>query len=676
MRKVCLTVIACLALVYPGVLCGQERAYELDELIVTAERAPTRLGEAPANVTILSREDIEQSGARTIVDIFEGEPGMNVSNLLGNPKRAQVDIRGYGEAAPQNVLFLVDGRRINSIDLSGTDLSQIPLEAIERVEIYRGPASVLYGDNASAGVVNIILKKGEGATKATLTATVGSYALIRPSALVSGQANKISYFAIGSTLDTAGYRHNNAFRGRDFLGNVVVDPWKNLTVTLKAGFHADRYGLPGALLEGTLRRGLIERKDSVYPFDHASTEDNFVDAEATARLGTATLFAWGLSYRNRHNHGSYYYTGGFTENRQKLETISVTPKLVFDQPIMGRKNALTVGWDYYSYPTTVHVAGRSSVGPSNTTTDIDRWDTGFYIHDRFFPIENFLLEAGYRKHRVEYGVRHTDFVNRNLSLSSDNERSKDAYRFSLQYFFEKYGGIFLTYARGFRFPVTDEFVIPGYCFFGFCQPTQIAYDLKPQMTNQFDAGIRFSPTTSVGGSITFFTSTNKNEIYFNPLLFSNMNYDRTRRTGIEANLFLKPFRSLDMSFMYSYTKATFDGGPFDGKRIPLVPTSKLGAKVSYMLLDNLTVNVSALARSNCYAVSDQANSQDKLAGYTTFDASLVWTWMKFKAILAGKNLTGKKYSEYGVYSSFANDVALYPSPERQVLFTLQYSIGE
>ncbi len=145
--------------------------------ILTAERIATPLGEAPANVSIITKEDFEDSGARTITDVFDNEPGLTTSNLLGSPKRAQIDIRGYGEAAPQNVLFLVDGRRINSIDLSGTDLSQIQLKWWKGLRSIVVLLAFFLEITLQEGVVNIILRKGEGKPKVTLGATAGSYEL-------------------------------------------------------------------------------------------------------------------------------------------------------------------------------------------------------------------------------------------------------------------------------------------------------------------------------------------------------------------------------------------------------------------------------------------------------------------------------------------------------------------
>jgi iron complex outermembrane recepter protein len=666
-----------LLFVVGGSLAAQEAPYRLDDIIVTAERMATPLGEAPANVSVITKEDIEESGARTIIDIFEREPGVTTSNLLGNPKRAQIDIRGYGEAAPQNVLFLVDGRRINSIDLSGTDLSQIPIDMIERVEIYRGPVSVLFGDNAAAGVVNIILRKGEGAPKLTLGVTAGSYDLVKPQISVSGREGYLSYFALASAFDTSGYRHNNDLNTRDLLGNLILDPTQNLSITLKTGFHKDKYGLPGPLFVNALRQGTVDRKDSTYPFDNANTEDNFVDAEAVFKLGTIGQVSFGGSYRDRHNNSYFYFIGGgFTENRQQLTTLSMTPKLIVDTPILGRSSVFVAGWDHYKYPTTVKVTGDSALGPSYTNTDVDRTDNAFYLNERFYPVKNLLIEAGYRIQKVEYDVTHSDLIHPALSLSSDTHQRKEAYRFSANYLLGGKGDLFVTYAQGFRFPVTDEFVLPGYCFFGICQPTQINSDLEPQVTNEIDVGFRYNFAPHLGGSVTLFEAKNKNEIYFNPILFANLNYDRTKRSGIEASLYFRPTPPFLVTINYSYVKAEFDGGPFDGNDIPLVPNSKLGVKLSYAIMDNLTLNLMSMSRSNCYAVSDQTNLQPKLPGYTTFDTSLAWSSKRIMATLAVKNLTGKKYSEYPVYSPFANDTAVYPSPRQQFLLSLQYTFGE
>ena len=130
----------------------------LETVVVTGTRTHQSIERVPANVTVIDEEGIRNSNAKTVVDLLRYEEGIVVRDVLGTGKTAQVDLRGFGETGPYNTLVLVDGRRVNEIDLSGVDWTQIPLEQIERIEIVRGTGTVLYGDNAVGGVINIITK--------------------------------------------------------------------------------------------------------------------------------------------------------------------------------------------------------------------------------------------------------------------------------------------------------------------------------------------------------------------------------------------------------------------------------------------------------------------------------------------------------------------------------------
>jgi iron complex outermembrane recepter protein len=675
-------ILGVLAIVASPVLC-QELPHRLDEVVVTASRIESPLREAPANVTVITAQDIEETGAQTIADVVQGEPGVFTQNLLGNPKGANIDIRGYGETTPQNVLVLVNGRRINGIDLTGPDLSQIPVDAIERVEVYRGPGTVLYGDNAAGGVVDIVLKAGEGPPKATASTTIGSYNYFKPELIFSGKQGRLAYLATVSNVDTEGYRHLNQYYGRDALGNFKIDVFRALTFNLSAGHHKDNYGQPGALFWSDLRRGTVDPKDSTLSYldGKGSTEDNFVDLEPELKFGEHAAVTLGVSYRNRHISSSFDYgSGDFFVTRGQVETYAFTPKAVISYPV-GRsmKNILIVGSDWYKYPTTA-TSSTSFYGSSSLArNDVEKRDFAYYVTDRFYPLADLLLEAGYRRQRTTYDFENADLLNGITETGMSSRYDKEAYRFSASYSVLDKASVFASYSKAFRFPATDEFITWGYydTWSGLFSPTQINAALKPQTTKEFDVGVRFYPWRNFSGAVTYFRAGNRDEIYFNPyagFFGENQNYAKTRRQGVEASLFFNPIPGLVLNLAYSYTEALFDGGPFGRNRIPLVPRDKLFAKVSYSLA-NWDFGISSFYTGNRYAVSDQENAREKLPGYTTFDGSIGYRWSALSVLLAVKNITDKRYFESGTYRSSRNDIGLYPAAGRQFFLTVKYTLG-
>jgi len=115
--------------------------------------------------TVITAQEIAHSPAQTLQEIIAQAPGVQLTSLFGgiNGVKTSVDLRGFGAFATSNTLVLINGRRLNDIDIAGVDFSTIPRDSIERIEIIRGNSgAVLYGDNAIGGVINIVLKNGVG----------------------------------------------------------------------------------------------------------------------------------------------------------------------------------------------------------------------------------------------------------------------------------------------------------------------------------------------------------------------------------------------------------------------------------------------------------------------------------------------------------------------------------
>ena len=152
----------------------------IEEILVTATRAPASTLDVPAQVTVITREDIDSSPARNIAQLLDVQAG--IASVDHGPAGALKTITIRGSTSSQ-VLVLVDGIRANNEQSGGADLSLIALENVERIEIVRGGASALYGADAVGGVVNIITRR-ESRNRLKLAFENGSYV---PQARLTGK---------------------------------------------------------------------------------------------------------------------------------------------------------------------------------------------------------------------------------------------------------------------------------------------------------------------------------------------------------------------------------------------------------------------------------------------------------------------------------------------------------
>ncbi|RLB01803.1 MAG: hypothetical protein DRG59_13545, partial [Deltaproteobacteria bacterium] len=129
--------------------------FKMDEMVITATREPDIIKKVPKNVSVITAEDIAMAPSNSIVDLLSREASLNLRSMFGNDKKAGLDIRGMGDTYVSNVIVMVDGFKLNPPDMAGADFSTIPLDQVERIEIVRGAGSVLYGNGAVGGVINI-----------------------------------------------------------------------------------------------------------------------------------------------------------------------------------------------------------------------------------------------------------------------------------------------------------------------------------------------------------------------------------------------------------------------------------------------------------------------------------------------------------------------------------------
>ncbi len=179
---------------------GEEDVYKMDEVVVTAAKYETEQMETPAFVTVITADELEQTGGRNLVEALRTISGLEYVNSggpLGTSHSAmgsKLPIRGISDGE----LVLMNGVSINNPHGGSYDLNCIPLSAIERVEVVKGASSVLYGSDALAGVINIITKKPEE-TKGHISLEGGNESYTKDSFFLGNDKifGSVSYLHLG-----------------------------------------------------------------------------------------------------------------------------------------------------------------------------------------------------------------------------------------------------------------------------------------------------------------------------------------------------------------------------------------------------------------------------------------------------------------------------------------------
>jgi len=634
---------------------------DLSRIVVTASRMAQHDYKVASNVSVIDEQDIEASSARTVDEILKEALGVTIYDS-GTPKTSNVDIRGFGDTANRNVLILVNDRKVNSIDVSGPDMLQIPLESVERIEIIRGGGSVLYGDNAVGGVVNIVTKEGKGDFSGTVGMSGGSYDSSATDLEVSGEYKDISYYLHSKYADAGGYRSNSDMLTKDFnsrLGYRMSDKFK---VSMAASWHEDDYGLPGGLSDTELAS--LGRRGSADEDDFAKTKDRYVQLTLDVApwpedidLGHLVLDA---SYRNRDTYALFASFGEYATKR-KIDTIGITGKYIFDKKLFNKDFNFVTGIDYYTVENDILGSGSNS-----DDIRISKDDIGIYTFAEYEFLDDVYVNAGTRYQKASYAFDQKsgtpNFVTKTPQESVNMVGAK--------YEYSKGSNIFFNVQQTFRFLATDEWYDTW---------NGLNTDLDQQTGIQYEAGIKHDWDGRYKLTLTPYWIDNKREIFFDPSAGSfgfgaNNNYDKTRRVGVEfgqeVNILrfweADVFSRFDCFANYTYQLPRFNGGANDQNDIPLVARHQLSLGTNVEFKKKYRLSLIGTFVGARYAINDTLNETSPVKPYMIMDAKFTYDADPVELFVSVNNVFNEKYFSYVSKASSSITKNYYPAPERNV----------
>lgn len=645
---------------------------ELPARIVTASRITGLPAGTP--VYILDRQAIQDFPGRNLMDVLATLPGIAVRRLGSSADAAgTLDLRGFGAAASNNVLVLLDGRRLNDIDSTAADLSGIPLENIERIEFLPGGGSVLYGDGAGGGTVNLITRNAR-ANGATLHVSGGSHDARHVSGnldVVSGQAG-IRVF--GQHMESDGYRENAASR----LDEISLDAEttrESLNWFLKADAAQRDNRLPGPR-KVDMGTGLDEVRDAPAgtsePHNYAEEDRHRVLGGWKLQLGQSGNLIVDAGQRRKQQRSFFDYGFGFSDfTDTTLETTSATPRLLLDYNAGGMKHQLRTGIDLYRSDYVSLRGQRGDTAPIHTIT-IESDSRSAYLFQSS-QVNDTTVTVGGRKTRVtqngrdewDQGAPGSSPFDSEAMAGNQTQRA-EMYEFGLSQAIGEQWTVMANTSRSVRLGTVDEV----YEYDAFFQ--RVFSPLLPQVGKNVELSAQWAADAG-NLTLTLYRQKLENEIHFNPVTFTNDNLDPTERKGATVSGQFTPMEMFRLDASLTVQQARFRDGPFSGKDMPLVAGELASLTLTWKPDPRLSIALGDTYTGKRYMDNDQSNTFQQIPAQHRLDLKMTARLASLTASLEVFNLQDDRGQyDYAVRSTTAPRYNAYPLSGREYRLGLGY----
>lgn len=631
-NAVMVSLLAGTTVVWGGTTFAAEdlQEFALDDMVVTASRVPTQKVDTPANINVITREEIADQNYASASDALRAIPGVNVlgSGAKGS-SMGQDKILLNGD---ERVLVLVDGRRMNLGSSGNSSADWLPpVNAIERIEVLKGGGSALYGTDAVGGVINVIMKKGSDiGNHVTVKAAGGSWNAEQYAISASGSNDSGLGLIVSATKERRGeYKFKNANGKSQMLKNsgyddtgVIVKLDQKVGEDNRIGVNFEHINAEGGSPFGYSKWGTTDSHKRIsnnvalrYDWNESSDEKGYVQV-----------------YKN-YQHAHFRSPSVSNQSNFTDSTVGFEAQQNFK---FSETDAFTAGLEYYK--TTVDnnalYTGKRDINNKAIFAE-NRWE--------FAP--TWQLNTGLRyDHHSRYGSEVTPKVALNKK-------------------FDENSNVYLSWGRVFNAPTTDDlfWYQPG------AYPTYGDPELKPEKGYVWTLGgnAKLNDKTDISASV--FYSDIKDAIdwvWDGGTITQAINVNKEKRRGLELSLNHDFDDNLSAYASYTYVQVKQDKGYGFAKDLTTKPNIyRAGLKYK---------NADWLFTLNANAVTGQSEKQFVDSSYFTLDLGAQYKINdNAKLFINGYNLTNARYAEFG--GLYKNGEAKYPMAGRSFIIGAEYT---
>lgn len=641
-----------LALLTAGPAAVAEDYTALDTVVVTAAGFEQNIADAPASISVISREELEKQSYTDITDAVKNIPGVYVT---GGGKMQDISIRGM---APSYTLYLIDGKPVSAgraVNTNGSDggkqIALPPIAMIERIEVIRGPMSSLYGSEAMGGVINIITRK-------TGDAWSGSIGTEYTKSLndINNDAQQVSLFAGGALIP-------------GLLGAQVNGSWQGTDESDFVGADDSAASTP----EGRRKKGGVklmltpdESNEIGLSYDTAALDESSTPGKSVAATATGsdTTFHKDVYVLSHDGHYGDLQLGSYLQHDVSERVQDSTKKeevSIFNTQAsyFWRDHVLTFGGQYKFEDFTDETNGLLTSNVPGAVAQVDRWLAALYAEAEWSLTDELNLTTGLRYNDDELFGGHL------------SPRVYAAYHLTPEWTFK--GGVSTGYKQPGLAEATEGFG-RGTGGGGSPAPHPRALiignpELEPEKSTSYEAGFVYhSHRLGLNSSLMLFRTDFKDKIAEDRLcespagdrndpgtwscpfggnnylfLSTRKNIGEAMMQGVELTLDYDFTRDLRLSSSYTFTDSEQQSGEFQGQPLNKVPRHMANASLDWQATDTLDVWLQGNYRGETSDYLSRTTMSEGTPGYTFVDLGLVYRLADNTRVKAGLyNITNKQ----------------------------------
>ncbi|MDP2928721.1 MAG: TonB-dependent receptor, partial [Candidatus Omnitrophota bacterium] len=640
MKKICfllLFALATVSMVFAEDKPAASNNVELDPIVVTSSRTERGLSDVAASVGVVTQDDIKNSAVNTVPDALKNLDGVYAYDATGVGAGGTINMRGFYGGMSSYQLVLIDGVPQNRGKDKLVNWDLIPIDNIERVEVLKGPASSIYGDNAMSGVINVITKKPSDAPHAGASFSYGSYNTQNYASYLSGTAKSLGYYLGLSSRLTNGFREHGVYRNIQVYGksNYSINDAHNLRFSFD--YSGKTQGaFPWALSQAQITQ---DRRQARPGTENDSTDADKFSLDLTHHWDLGTSSDIETTFYYRFEGMESFYTSGTSQSttREQAEsenTFGLPIRLKTVSNIFGMDHSFVIGTDlekddfgYVEYNAPFQNICYSPTGNYNVSKN----SLGPYIQDEIRVFDALKLIFGVRYDWVKFNFDDK----RTESNSKDRPMSKVTPSGGIVFNYQKGSDLYGNFGQAFRTPTIGQMFTYG---------SMSNTDLLPEEATNYEIGLRHSFSERLRVRASVYWMRIDNEIWYDNAPRKYQNYGKTSHDGVESGIDFKVIDRASVFGNYTYVRAINESGDFKDKFLTNVPINKGSIGINICTDFGLKAYIASTWIGKAFI--DSAND-DKLGHYNTLDAKISYKYRWLEAFFSVHNILNKEYNSSG-----------------------------